>query len=134
MWVRQEENSNSKGGREPYDFIRRFDPDPIKGLKITALSISPSEDSLAVATRNNNITLINVKSIGLNEEPKPQIQCINVCSGFHSGAISQIDVAVQRPILATCSRDDSTVRLWNYFTYNCELARDFFVDKDLPPL
>lgn len=26
------------------------------------------------------------------------------------------------------------MRLWNYFTYNCELARDFYVDKDLPPL
>ena len=36
--------------------------------------------------------------------------------------------------MATCSREDSTVRLWNYFTYTCELARDFFVDKDLPPL
>lgn len=67
LWVRQEEHSNSKGGREPYDFIRRFDPDPIKGLKISALSVSPSEDSLAVASKNNNITLISIKSVGLNE-------------------------------------------------------------------
>lgn len=41
LWVRQEENNNSKGGRDPYEFIRRFEPDAIKGLKILSVSVSP---------------------------------------------------------------------------------------------
>lgn len=132
--MRQEENGNSKGGRDPYDFIRRFDPAAIRGLKVCSLSVSPCEDSLAIGCKNNNITMISIKSIGLNEEPQPEVTSTQVCSGFHSGAISQIDVAVQRPVVATCSRDDSTVRLWNYATFNCELARDYYADAEAPGL
>jgi len=54
-----------------------------------------------------------------------------VCRGFHSGAISTIDIAIQRPLLVTCSREDSTIRLWNYLTHSCELAREYYVLEDM---
>ena len=54
-----------------------------------------------------------------------------MCKGFHSGAISAIDIAVQRPIIVTASRDDSTIRVWNYYTYTCELAREYYVLDDM---
>jgi WD40 repeat protein len=54
-----------------------------------------------------------------------------VCRGFHSGSISAIDIAIQRPILVTCSRDDSTIRLWNYYNFSCELAREYYVLEDM---
>jgi len=78
--------------------------------------VSANEDTLAVGLLNNNIGLVNIKSIGLNEDVSKEIKFELVCKGFHSGAISGIDIAIQRPILVTCSRDDSTVRLWNYIT------------------
>lgn len=53
-----------------------------------------------------------------------------ICRGFHNGSITGIDVATQRPIIATCSREDSTIRLWNYMTGQCELAREYFVLED----
>ena len=31
----------------------------------------------------------------------------------------------------TCSRDDSTIRLWNYYTHQCELAREYYVLEDM---
>ena len=40
--------------------------------------------------------------------------------GFHSGKIAAIDIATQRPIIASCSRDDLTVKIWNYLTLKCE--------------
>jgi WD40 repeat protein len=54
-----------------------------------------------------------------------------ICKGFHSGEISCIDIAVQRPLLITCSKQDSTIRLWNYKTYTCEMAREYYVVEDM---
>lgn len=33
--------------------------------------------------------------------------------------------------MITCSREDSTIRLWNYKTFSCEMAREYFVLEDL---
>lgn len=85
---------------------------------------------LAVGLQNNNIGLVTIKSIGLNEDTSKSIKFELVCKGFHSGNISGIDVAIQRPILVTSSKDDSTVRLWNYMTGQCELAREYYVMED----
>jgi WD40 repeat protein len=95
------------------------------------MTVSPGEEYLTVACKNNNIGLIPIKSIGLNEDLHREIKFDLICKGFHSGSITGIDVAIQRPILVTCSRDDSTVRIWNYMTYTCELAREFFCLEDM---
>lgn len=79
---------------------------------------------------NNNIAIIDVKSVGLNEDIEREIKSDLLCKGFHSGAISSLDVATQRPILVTASRDDSTVRLWNYKEGVCELAREYYVVEE----
>lgn len=93
-------------------------------------SVSANEEKFAVCLENNNIALIDIKSIGLNEDTEREIKSELICRGFHSGGITCIDVAVQRPILVTASRDDSTVRLWNYLTGVCELAREYYVVED----
>ena len=31
----------------------------------------------------------------------------------------------------TCSREDSTIRLWNYYKFECELAREYYVLEDM---
>lgn len=46
-----------------------------------------------------------------------------------------MDISIQRPILVTCSREDCTIRIWNYFTGQCELSRRYFVmDKETQTL
>lgn len=57
MWVRSEEN-NSTSGKQLYDFIRRWCPNSTKGVKILGMAVSPGEETLAVACKNNNIGLV----------------------------------------------------------------------------
>jgi cilia- and flagella-associated protein 57 len=116
IWVRSEEN-NSTSGKQAYDFIRRWNHPSTKGVKILGMTVSSGEEYLGVALSNNNIGLVHIKTIGLNEDITRDIKFDLVCRGFHSGAIDTIDIAIQRPIIVTCSRDDSTIRLWNYYTH-----------------
>ena len=130
LWVRSEEN-NSTSGKQNYDWIKTWQPMSCKNQKILGLALDQNEEYLGVCLANNNIGMVNIKSIGLNEEKAaPEVNFDLICKGFHSGAITTIDVAVQRPILVTCSREDQTLRLWNYITGECEYAREFYVREN----
>jgi WD40 repeat protein len=129
MWVRSEDN-NSTSGKQPYDFIRRWSPQCTKNLQISGTSVSVNEENVVVSLVNNNIGIVNLKSVGLNEDTEREIKFDLLCRGFHSKGIDSMDVAVQRPILVTASRDDSTIRIWNYLTGVCELAREYYVLED----
>lgn len=48
-----------------------------------------------------------------------------VAGGFHQGAISCMDICIQRPIVATLSKTDSTIRVWNYDTGKCEITKSY---------
>lgn len=50
--------------------------------------------------------------------------------GFHSGKITCMDISIQRSIIVTCSKEDFTIRIWNYYTGQQELSRVFLLDKD----
>jgi hypothetical protein len=52
------------------------------------LALDATEENIALCMSNNNIGLVNIKSVGLNEETKPDIDFKLLCSGFHSRAIS----------------------------------------------
>ena len=131
LWVRSEEN-NSTSGKQAFDFIRRWQPSATKSLRILSLDVSaPSEDYLCVSLENNNIGIVQTKSIGLNEDLSKEIKFHLVCKGFHSGQISSIDIALQRPLILTASKEDSTIRLWNYKTFTCEMAREYYVLEDM---
>jgi WD40 repeat protein len=53
-----------------------------------------------------------------------------VCQGFHQGAITSMDVALQRPIIITSSQTDRTIRVWNYLTGHCEYCKIILTEKD----
>lgn len=129
LWVRSEEN-NATSGKDAYDFIRKVTPSATKNTRILGMSLSQLEDTLVVALDNNNIGLLSIRSLGLNDDINSEVKFDLVCKGFHSGPITTIDVAVQRPLMVTCSREDSTVRLWNYMTGQCEIAREYYVMED----
>jgi hypothetical protein len=93
LWVRSEEN-NATSGKDAYDFIRKISPTATKNTKVLGMSLSLLEDTLAVALDNNNIGLLQIKSLGLNEDVNSEVKFELVCKGFHSGAITTIDVAV----------------------------------------
>jgi len=51
--------------------------------------------------------------------------CTVVAGGFHSGAITSLDLAAQRPIIASMCQEESSVRIWNYTLRRCELCCSF---------
>ena len=50
--------------------------------------------------------------------------------GFHNGKVTCLDPCLHRPFLVSCSNYDSTIRIWNYSSKKCELARKFYVGED----
>lgn len=40
-----------------------------------------------------------------------------------------MDIAIQRPLLVTCSHVDAVVRIWNYNTLKCEIAKQLITDQ-----
>jgi WD40 repeat protein len=104
LWVRSEENNQSTNKENQlYDYIRRWSPTVTKGTKIISMDVNTSEEYVAAACQNNNIALVNIKSVGLNDANtlSRDVKCDLICKGFHSGPITCIDIAVQRPIIVT---------------------------------
>lgn len=54
-----------------------------------------------------------------------------VFNGSHLGPITSMDICLQRPLIVTCSNYDSTIRIWNYINYRCELIRKFVGENEL---
>ena len=54
-----------------------------------------------------------------------QVKYSIVAQGFHQGEISCMDICIQRPIIATMSKADSTIRVWNYDSGECELSKSY---------
>ena len=84
LWVRSDVN-NSTSGKQAFDFIRKWQHSATKNIKILSLDCAPSEDYIAISQENNNIGIIQIKSIGLNEDLNKEIKFDLICKGFHSG-------------------------------------------------
>lgn len=113
-----------------YDFIRKWTPLACKDLRILSLDLSPTEETISISLENNNIGTIVTRSIGLNEDTEKEITFDLLSRGFHSGGIASVDVATQRPLILTCSKEDCTIRLWNYEKSTCELGKGYYVMDD----
>lgn len=75
----------------------------------------------------NNIEILGLgKSLKLRKDVKIDY----IYNGFHNGAIQALDVCLQRPLLATSCKADSTIRIWNYMNYKCEVNKNFFIGDE----
>ena len=57
--------------------------------------------------------------------PQYPVDKVNPSDFFSKGEISMMDCCIQRPVIATLSKVDSTVRLWNYESGVCELVTTY---------
>ena len=135
LWVRSAENSYSTG-KQPYDFIRKWSVDKAKS-KIVGMAINSAEDMLSIAYAGNEIGLCLIQSLGLNQEYRSTKDIVDreikgeiICNGFHTKSICAMDIAIQRPLIVTVSKDDCTIRVWNYVNMKCELARKLFAREE----
>ena len=82
---------------------------------------------LGICYTGNYIGLVKMDNILENVTSQAfELRTNLVCDGFHSGSISAMDVAIQRPIIVTYSNEDKSIRVWNYLTGHCEYCKIIF--------
>ena len=87
--------------------------------------------TLAISFKTNEIAYIDLKNIINNlKNPEFDLKFNVICDGFHNGPITCMDVALQRPIIITCSKTDKTIRIWNYLTGHCEYCKIILEERD----
>lgn len=144
IWVKEEEGDKLDRalGEEPsLYFLKRWHTERKCG--VTGLDISKSEDLIAVAFSNNDLATIEMAQVLPNttanvldtykNNPKflnREVKFDFLFNGFHNGPITCMDVCLQRPLIVTCSKQDSTIRIWNYVNARCELARKFYIGEE----
>ncbi|OMJ86865.1 hypothetical protein SteCoe_11496 [Stentor coeruleus] len=121
IWEHAETNEFEEQNTEHYSFIKTWHCG--KKQSIVSVALTNSEETLAIALKSNDIGTCSLTQAIMYDGIKFNI----FCGGFHSGKIQEMDVAIQRPLLATCSDVDHTLRIWNYNTLNCELAKKLYV-------
>eukprot|EP00927_Polykrikos_kofoidii_P044410 TRINITY_DN38389_c0_g1_i1.p1 TRINITY_DN38389_c0_g1~~TRINITY_DN38389_c0_g1_i1.p1 ORF type:complete len:1288 (+),score=271.17 TRINITY_DN38389_c0_g1_i1:192-4055(+) len=89
---------------------------------VTALTVSPSEEILAIATSNSQLLQLGLSQSDLLKSEDSGID--HVLTSFHSGPILGLDICVRKPLVVTCGSDRS-VRIWNYVEKTQELCKFF---------
>ena len=86
---------------------------------------------LVVGFKSNEIGYLSLKEILTNiKNPDYNLEFNLLCDGFHKGPISCMDVSLQRPIIITCSKEDKSIRVWNYLTGHCENCKIILEEKE----
>ena len=102
-----------------------------KNFCVTGLSISKDQEYLAVSYESNEIAFVNVKNIFDSlKSANFELRMSLVCDGFHQGAITTMDVALQRPVIVTASSADKSIRVWNFLTGHCEYCKIVLSEKE----
>lgn len=98
---------------------------------VTGLTVTKEQDYIAVSYDSNEIAYFGIKNIFENLKIIDfDLKMELVCEGFHQGAITTMDVALQRPIIITTSSKDKTVRAWNFITGHCEYCKVILTEKE----
>lgn len=142
IWLKNQEHHDNIQSSYEYNVVYLRGWPSERNQEVCALDISSNEEQLAIAFKNNDIATLDLTKVVPSDtdnidqyiknlaKNKRQIKFDFVYSGFHFGPISSLDVCVQRPLIATCSQKDSTIRIWNYRTFKCELARKFLYGEN----
>ncbi|NWX19701.1 CFA57 protein, partial [Aegotheles bennettii] len=89
---------------------------------IICICFSPSEETMVINTKDNQLYMFTMLSTHLTEEKAAHFVYLNF--PLHSASITGLDVCIRKPILATCSLDRS-VRIWNYKMNTLELYKEY---------
>ncbi|ORX56083.1 WD40 repeat-like protein [Piromyces finnis] len=92
---------------------------PSKTTRIKSIALSRYKEFMFVLTNYNQILKVNVE-LGSSDSNK----FIPVTPAYHVGPVISIDICSRKPIIASCGVD-KCVKIWNYFTGNCELDKTF---------
>jgi len=100
------------------------------------MDVNPTQDLLAICFKNNDIATVSLDQLApafdgatdpfkIKKALEKEVHLNFLYNGFHNGPVTCIDICVQRPLIATCSTYDSTIRIWNYATFKSQLLIAF---------
>uniref|UniRef100_A0A8C7F2S6 Cilia and flagella associated protein 57 n=1 Tax=Oncorhynchus kisutch TaxID=8019 RepID=A0A8C7F2S6_ONCKI len=98
------------------------EPSHAEQQQIVSLVISPSEETVVTSTDRGQLYSITLSSAEMSKGEQVQFEFLS--HSFHSGPITGLSVCIRKPIIATCSLDQS-VRIWNVETNTLELYKEF---------
>ncbi|XP_062412142.1 cilia- and flagella-associated protein 57-like [Sardina pilchardus] len=124
LFERTEENDHYRKTREiriPQDPCRS-DPGRAEQQQIMSLVISPTEETVVTSTDFNQLYSLTLSTAEMSKGELAHFE--HLSHSFHSGSITGLSVCMRKPIIATCSLDQS-VRIWNFETNTLELYKEF---------
>ncbi|CAJ1399359.1 unnamed protein product [Effrenium voratum] len=86
------------------------------------MTVSPSEETVAIATGGNQLLTFSLSPTDLIKAEDSAVE--HALTSFHSGPIFGLDVCVRKPLVVTCGTD-KTVRIWNFVDKTLELCKVF---------
>lgn len=89
------------------------EPSHAEQQQIVSLVISPSEETVVTSTDRGQLYSITLSSAEMSKGEQVQFEFLS--HSFHSGSITGLSICIRKPIIATCSLDQS-VRIWNVET------------------
>ncbi|CAD8162078.1 unnamed protein product [Paramecium pentaurelia] len=145
LWIRGDDHDKQKteDGIEvvmDLQFLKKWRCE--RKSQVVSMDITKQEDLVAVAFSNNDICTIEMGQVLPNSTEvlesyknnekflKREVKFDFLFNGFHNAPITHLDVCLQRPLIVTASKYDSTIRIWNYAYPRCELARKFYLGDD----
>ncbi|KRW99737.1 WD40-repeat-containing domain [Pseudocohnilembus persalinus] len=140
IWIKNDDNKNNIPEDEFYQLIHLTTFKSERKNQVCGMDIS-NDEILAIQFENSDIATLELNKIlpqlaepiqqfkDMSKKLKKKIYFDYIYDGFHSGPISSLDICYQRPLIVTVSRQDSTIRIWNYKNFKCEQARRFLIDE-----
>lgn len=117
-------DKNDRDHRQPYTKIERkiHNKDP----KFSQLSVNAfcliNDDTIVCGMQNGS--LLEVPFSNEKTTPDEKFNFEDLIQPFHTQRITDFDVCLRKPLLATCS-DDKTVKIWNYLDFTLENSKEF---------
>lgn len=125
--IQSDDESDASGNKSIFS-MSSLNKKQGKDVKCIGIEEEQQEDQFANENNGNKKNKDNRKrlqEIRENEALINEIKYQVISSGFHKGEISCMDICIHRPIIATLSKADTTIRIWNYDTGENELIKSY---------
>ena len=90
--------------------------------RILDMTISPSGETVAVATDKRQIFSVKLREIKRSKDDYYKMKPL--CYLLHNNPVHAIDISVRKPLIVTCAAD-RTIRIWNFYNRDCEIWKKF---------
>ena len=108
--------------KELYKRVKHFVIKQSPGARVTALALSPTDETLLCSTDDNQMYEVDMSNVDVVKSE--DIECQLFTQGHHTQGVTGVDLCVRKPLAVTCSSDKS-VRVWNYLDKADEICKYF---------